>query len=371
MNFFEEVFFMKKSIASALTMAVVLGAASTTFAAPADDEVAALKARVADLERVVREQNERIIREQKNSNANTRREVENLDYRLTELENADNDSWTDKFNLTGELRYRLWSRHENADVSQLQMRLFPTFNIDEHLAVKSRITGTYRLNDDTRARGNDIEMNFAYLEAKYDNFKVNAGKMPLFTNADQGLLIDDFFSGLQVTTGENVKITVNGGNFKGNNYIGAEATTKINDKFDAGLGYHYVKTNGSDNKASIITGGVGFNVNEDWKVFGAFAHNTKANSDKTAYNVEGSYKGANKNEKSSWGAYAAYRYVPYSVTSYSTYDTFGQDGGKKGFELGATWTPYQNTLTKLAYFHGKYFGGGDDRTLFARASIFF
>jgi BMFP domain-containing protein YqiC len=138
MNFFEEVFFMKKSIASALTMAVVLGAASTTFAAHADDEVAALKARVADLERVVREQNERIIREQKNSNANTRREVENLDYRLTELENADNDSWTDKFNLTGELRYRLWSRHENADVSQLQMRLFPTFNIDEHLAVKCR-----------------------------------------------------------------------------------------------------------------------------------------------------------------------------------------------------------------------------------------
>ena len=51
---------------------------------------------------------------------------------------------------------------------------------------------------------------------------------------------------------------------------------------------------------------------------------------------------------------------------------FGKLADKKGFEVGATWTPYKNTLTKLAYFHGKRFvTDADDRTFFARASIFF
>lgn len=359
---------MKKSIASALTLAVVLGAASTTFAAPTDQEVEALKERVAALESLIREQN-RVIQEQNRSTA-SRRDVNELDYRLANLErSSSNNSWIDKFNIGGELRYRYWNLDKRPDFSRLEIRLLPTFTIDNHFAVKARFTGTYNnFQDDNDAAW---ATNFAYLESKFDNFQVNAGKLPLFTNADQGLVADDFFSGVQAIFGTDTKIQVNAGNFDGSNYIGAEATKTFTDKINAGLGYHYLKQGGTDNEANIIAGGIGFKINEDFGLFGAVAHNTEANNDKTAYNLEGNYKGANRKVKASWGAYAAYRYVPGTVTTYSTYDTFGRVKGKKGFEVGATWTPYQNTLTKLAYFHGKTFGGVDDKTLFARASIFF
>ncbi len=354
---------MKKSIASALTAAIVLGAASTTFATPTDEEVAQLRARVAELERIIREQ-------QSNSNA-SRRDVNELDSRVTELERTGKNPLLEKFSISGELRYRFWNRYKAPDVSQLQLRLFPTFKIDDHFTVKSRITGSYRMDNDSES---NAAMTYAYLESKFNKFQLNAGKMPLFTNSDQGLVADDFFSGVQFIFGDKTKVIVNGGHWDSGiidgNYIGAEVTSNFNDKVDAGIGYHYLKEGGTDNKASIIAGGVGFNIGEDWRLFGAVAHNNKANKDKTAYNIEGSYKGANRNEKGSWGVYAAYRYAPSTVSIVPTYDTFSFVN-KKGFEVGATWTPYKNTLTKLAYFHGKYFGGGDDRTLFARASIFF
>ena len=89
---------MKKSIASALTAAIVLGAASTTFATPTDEEVAQLRARVAELERIIREQ-------QSNSNA-SRRDVNELDSRVTELERTGKNPLLEKFSISGELRYR-------------------------------------------------------------------------------------------------------------------------------------------------------------------------------------------------------------------------------------------------------------------------
>ena len=350
---------MKKSIASALTAAIVLGVTSTSFATPTDEEVAQLRARVAELERLVREQN--------NSTA-SQRQVNNLDYRVTELERTSGDSLSDKLSIDGELRYRFWSRYKASDVSNLQFRLLPTFKVDEHFAVKARINASYDMNNDTRTF---YRTDYAYLESKFDNFQLNAGKLVLFSNADEGLVADDYFSGLQAIAGDKAKIAVNLGKFSGNNYAGAEVTTSLNEKIDAGVGYHYFKPDGSDDDFSVIAGGVGFNINEDWRLFGAIAHNTEASSDKTAYNIEGSYKGANKSEKGTWGAYAAYRYVPDNAVVAPTYDTFSFTN-KKGFEIGADWTPYRNTYTKLAYFHGKYFGGGgDDRTLFARASIFF
>ena len=361
---------MKKSVASALTAAVVFGVASTTFATPTDEEVAELRARIAELERIIQEQN--------NSNAR-KSDVNELDSRVSELEDKSSKSsdLLDRFNITGELRYRYWNLYKRPDVSQLQLRLFPTFKIDDHFTVKSRLTGSYTMNEDTET---NAAVTYAYLESKFGNFQINAGKMPLFTNVDQGLVADDFFSGLQIITGgDKFKFALNGGHWDSDGdtltdargYVGAEITGKFNDNFDAGVGYHYAKIGGTDDKVSIVTGGLGVNFAEDWRLFGAVAHNTKADEDKTAYNIELNYKGANRNEKSSWGAYVAYRYVPDTVGLAPTYDTF-RVADKKGFEIGATWTPYKNTLTKLAYFHGKRFvTDADDRTFFARASIFF
>ena len=359
---------MKKTVASTLTAAVILGMASTSFAAPVDDEVAALKARVAELERMIREQ------QQQNNNNAQKSEVRNLDSRVTELEDkSSKPTLMDKFNITGELRYRYWNRYKNPDFSRLELRLFPTFTIDEHFAVKARLTGKYDNFQDDTGSGDDWKANFAYLESKYGNLQVNAGKLPLYTNADKGLIADDFFSGVQVMFGNKAKVQINGGSWStAGNYIGAEVNGKFTDSLSAGVGYHHFKRGGTDDKQNIIAGGLDYKFNPDFGLFGSVAHNTEADNDKTAYNIEANYKGANKNEKASWGAYVAYRYIPSTVSFAPTYDTYARDAGKKGFELGTTWTPYKNTLTKFAYFHGKKFNNaGDDRTFFARASFFF
>ena len=355
---------MKKSVASALTAAVVLGVASTSFAAPVDDEVAALKARVAELERMIKEQ------QQQNNNNAQKSEVRNLDSRVSELEEKSSQpSLSDKFSIGGELRWSYWNRYKKADASNLQLRLVPSFKIDEHLAVKARIRATHNTQNDARVA---TRTDWAYLEGKFDNFQVNIGKMPLFTNADRGLFADSDFSGIQFLTGENTKFSLNLGNFDNYAYAGAEALFNQDKDLKFGVGYHYAREQDAPKeKVSIITGGIGYNFNEDLELFGAVAHNTELNDDKTAYNIELNYKGANKNEKSSWGAYVAYRYAPGGVARKSTYNTFGQDDNKKGFEVGASWTPYKSIVTDIAYFHGKYFGGGDDRTFFARARAFF
>lgn len=358
---------MKKSIASTLTAAVVLGVASTSFATPTDEEVAELRARIAELERIIQQQ-------QSNSNINSK-EVSNLDSRVTDLEKSKKNSLAEKFSIGGELRWSYWNLYKNPDASNLQIRILPVFKIDDHFAIKARFRGQHNTQNDTRAYSSStaFRTDWMYLESKFGNLQVNAGKVPLYTNVDRGLIVDSDFSGVQVMFGNKAKAQINAGHWsQEGNYIGAEVRGNVTESLNAGVGYHYFKQNSSDVKQSIIAGGIGYKFTPDIELFGAVAHNSKADSDKTAYNIELDYKGANRNVKSSWGVYAAYRYAPRSASLLPTYNTFGQTTNKKGFEIGASWTPYKSIVTDIAYFHGKYFNnGGNDRTFFARARAYF
>ena len=350
---------MKKKLLAALTTALVMGSFSQTFAAPIDDEVAELRTRLAQLERRIAERDARIERE----SARVSELERDMSYRDSQ------SSWADKFKVNGEMRYRFWSSKRISDVSRIELRLLPSIQINENFTVKTRFTAAYNMNSDTES---EWRANFAYLEGKFDNFQINAGKMPLFTEADGGMIADDFFSGVQaiVNVGDNAKLKGNAGHWdvKGD-YFGAEATFSPTEKLDLGVGYHHFR----QNKDNIIAGGVGYQLNDDWKLNAAVAHNNKASDKKTAYNIEANYHGAKRDEVGSWGAYAAYRYIGGGVGIAPTYDTFGQTANKKGFEIGAGITPFTDTLLKVSYFHGKSFAAGtpNDRTFFARASLFF
>lgn len=356
---------MKKKILSALTTALVLGAASQTFAAPIDDEVAELRARLAQLERRIAERDARIEYESER--------VDDLERDMSYRDSQ--SSWADKFKVNGELRYRFWNSNRISDVSNLQLRLLPSVQINDNFAIKTRFTASYNMNSDTES---DWRANFAYLEGKFDNFQVNAGKMPLFTDADGGMIADDFFSGVQgIYNAENFNVKANAGHWDvTGDYFGAEATFTPIEALDAGIGYHHFRGHnigGEKTKSNIIAGGVGYQLNDDWKLNAAVAHNNKAGSHKTAYNLEANFRGAQRKEVGSWGAYAAYRYIGSGVGIVPTYDTYGQTDNKKGFEIGAGVTPFADTLLKVSYFHGKSFAAGhpNDRTFFARASLFF
>lgn len=311
--------------------------------------------------------------------AEFRDELDGFGVRLDELEKH-----ADKVKWTGEVRYRYWNdktagQRQGKDNNSLQLRLFPTAEINENWTAKARITATDNMKDDNSG---DAALTFVYAEGKYDAFTVRLGRMPLVTQADAmvdsgSMIADDFFSGLQLTSqfGDNITGYFNAGRVKKADkadYIGIEGVYDTHDALKLGAAFHYFKNFGAnDRKAHILVGGASYQINDDMKVGGSIAHNNKATDHKTAYNVELDYLGANRNDPGSWGAFAAYRYVGSQVGFAPTYDSYGAANNKKGFDIGATYAPYRNTFAKVSYFHGKSFTGGTDKTWFTRVSLFF
>ena len=320
---------MKKIIASALTAAVVIGAASTTFA----------------------------------------------------------KDFTDEFSLDAEARYTYahikFAKGVKAHPSVLELRLLPTYRINDDMSIKARFTGAWDIDaDDT-----DGDMNYLYLDADFDAYNFNVGKIPLVSWVDNnpmsGGFFDDFFTGVQATTeyDDNFTLKVDAGRwneikdtFGGNHvtYISGEGIyTDDDERFTAGVGYHYVK-NRVIGKNNVLMLGGSYNVNEDWNVYGAYAKNTDANALDKAYNVEAVYRGADTEEPGSYGAFVAYRYVGVTASPLGTVDTYRIFRNIKGFDFGGNYVPIENTLVRVSYLHGKNLINNDTSNVFvARASWFF
>ena len=408
---------MKKTLASALTGALVVGAAATTFAAanPFSDVPAGHWAynSVTKLAQegviegygdgtflgnrnITRYEMAQMIAKAMAKNpqgaskaeldklaAEFRAELDNLGVRVDELEKH-----SDMVQWTGEVRYRYWNDKENLQgggsnkkmVSRLEIRLFPTAEINENWKAKARITATENFREDSTG---DAKLTYIYAEGKYRNFEVDLGKMPLFTNADGGLVADDFFSGARLIIGNKVKFHLEGGRWSKSgslanpgDYVGTELLYN-NDNFNAGASYRYFKAkenfaNTGEDKANIWSVGAGYKFGGGINLSGAYAENTKVKQYKRGYNIELAYNGANRKQAGSWGLYAAYRYIGKNVGLAPTYNTFSQRSNKKGVEFGASWSPLQNTLTQISYFTGKTLDTKEnDKTFFGRLSFFF
>ena len=325
-------------------------------------------------------------------------ELNNLGVRVSNLErNADMVKWT------GELRYRYWSfRHEDAakdNRDRLELRLFPTAEVNDHWKVKARLTAK---NDMKTDKSGDVAMTYAFAEGDYDKFNVKFGKMPLYSNADEGLVVDNFFSGAQVTFGGKLKVMLEAGRWdlgdanngihattdKAANYQGIEFGYST-DKLRAGLGYRHFSsdafktardynTSGElEDTADIISLGGKLTFDKNVALSGAYAKNLKADERDQSASVQLDYKGTNKSDVGSWGAYLAYRHVAANSALMPTYSTdhLGNgmtDFGTKGIDLGVGYVPLKNILTQIQYFNGKELVTGDKvQTLYGRLSFFF
>ncbi len=420
---------MKKTVVATLAAAVVVGASSTTFAAanPFSDVPAGHWAynSVSKLaaEGVIEGYGDGTYRGDRNITryemaqmiakamaknpggvtkaeldrlaAEFRDELDALGVRVSELE-----KYADKVVWTGELRYRYWNNREKLPVTNhkvkrttnaMQMRLFPTAEINDHWKLKARLTASTDLKDDTSS---NFRLTYGYAEGTYGKFQVKLGRLELLSNVDQGLVVDDYFSGAQVTYGDKFKVLVEAGRWNLENadvyftnladnaasyqgvelsydaepfYIGTAFRHFRSDSFKDFLGYGDNKKN-----ASIWSIGARYTFGDTVTLSGAYARNSKAQQYKTAYNVELAYKGANK-EPGTWGVGVAYRYIGQNVGLAPTYDIFW-DGraNKKGVEFYAKWSPLKNTLTELRYFTGKTLDTKKDtQTFFGRVSWFF
>ena len=331
-------------------------------------------------------------------------ELNNLGVRVSNLErNADMVKWT------GELRYRYWSfRHEDAakkNKDQLQLRLFPTAEVNDHWKVKARLTATtYMDKDASRPGKNDdqFKLTYAHAEGNYSNFNVKLGKMTLFSTADDGLVVDSFFSGAQVSFGNKLKATLEAGRWdlsNANEGIGAATDKAANyqgidlgyaaGKLNAGVAYRqfssnafktatkYNTTGALEDKATIWSVGGKYKFDKNIALSGAYAQNTKADELKKSGSVQFDYKGTNKSDMGSWGAYIAYRHTAANVSLASTFSTdhLGNSVtsyGAKGIDLGVGYVPFKNVLTQVQYFNGKELVTDDKiQTLYGRVSFFF
>ena len=420
----------KKTLVSAITAALVVGAASTTFAAanpfsdvPADSwaydavttlaadgvidgypdgtykgqntmtryEMAQIVARAmakTDLEKADKALVDKLA-------AEFAEELDNLGVRVADLEKkSDNVKWG------GELRYRYYdidrdSKAGDETHNKVLFRLEPKAYIgNSGWTANARLD--YEMNLSTDENNDGVVVDRAYVEGPLFGATVTAGRTPLFTA--QGLVFDDRISGATVAFGSDEFTTsLAAGRYseddhsvddKGNakditaEYYGVQFDYTPNDNLALNAGYtaltgidakykaDYV-LNADDNTANFWYAGGKYAFDKNVAFVGEYAQNTEADTEDQAWTAELQYKGANPADAGSWGMYAGYRQIEDAAAIAPTYDDI-IGTGYKGAVVGASYVPAENILATIQYFDGEETKSGQDASkFFANVDFFF
>ena len=411
---------MKKTLVSALATALVVGAASTTFAAanpfsdvPRDhwayDAVTQLAA-----DGVVEGYGDGTFRGDRNitryemaqmvakamakgdMSASDRAlvdrlaaefadELNNLGVRVSNLErNADMVKWTGKVQYEYDSLRNEGQKRDNDNT--LLFRLEPTAEINPHWHAVARLDAKTNTKDDTTS---NVTLKRAYVQGDYDKFQVRLGKMALSSSegyqAPGNLILDSTFTGAQLSFGDEFKAKLEAGRLSDGfadtaNYQSAQVRYDKN-KFMSGVGFYRLgssdlttKTTNKKERAHIWGADLGYRFDKNSFLSGAYAHANKldvASKFKKSYQFTYEYKGADQADKGSWGAYAAYRYLG-AASVLPTTD--GAQSGTKGLELGLGYVPYKNVLLSAKYFKGKTIESKDNdkvQKLYGSVEFFF
>lgn len=323
---------MKKTLVSALTTALVVGAASTTFAAanpfadvPADHwaydavaqlvqdgivngyaadgtykgdqnmsryEMAQIVAKAMAKSEAADNNNKALIDKLA---AEFSDELANLGVRVADLEaKTDNVKWE------GLIRYDWKSNNFAANTGHkktedgsntVKLRFEPSMVINENWTGHARID--YDVNKDNTAADNGAEVQKIYAEGQYSKFNVKLGRFGTFSDASHGLVIDDQVTGAEFTYAPTeawkVKATAGRTDVVNKNLVtgtkGTDAATYwaveagyAQGKWDAGLGYHTVldthtnqKPNENNGSYHIVDLGVGYAFDKNVKLTGDYA----------------------------------------------------------------------------------------------------
>nr|WP_304084394.1 S-layer homology domain-containing protein [Mitsuokella multacida] len=448
---------MKKTLVSALTTALVVGAASTTFAAanpfsdvPADhwayDAVSQLAAdgviegygdtTFRGNQNITRyEMAQMVAKAMAKSDvsaadkalidklaAEFSDELGNLGVRVSNLErNADKVKWN------GVLEYTYTSTRHDAgttakerknNVDEYVFRLEPKAEVNKNWDVHARLDANGLMDTDGGNSDYNVKLKRAWAEGHYDNFNVKLGKLPNAINLIS--TTDDPYSGAAVTFGNDLKVTLEGGRIDASQFgdmgrnIKGQSDSKVFDssddtvsfqainlgyaknKFYGNAGYEHMDgatlnyenknkdyndsilsakpyTNDKDKeyKANIWFANAGYRFDHNSFFKAEYAKNTTADNYDDAYSFEYDYKGAQQQNKGSWGMYLAYRKLGQYAAPWSTYGD-GVDGGQKGWEVGTGYTLFKNVQLFAKYFNGKDIAADKDaQKLFGRIDVFF
>ena len=429
---------MKKTLVSALTTALVVGAASTTFAAanpfsdvPADhwayEAVSQLAADgVIDgygddtfkgNRNITRYEMAQMVAKAMAKNtsgvdkalvdklaAEFAEELNNLGVRVANLErNADMVKWTGKAEYTYNHHKDKGNGHSSASDQDgtFLFRLEPSAEVNSNWHVKARLDAKTDVGSDNGSTNNDskVELKRIWAQGDYDKFQVKIGK---FAPINNDSFADTTFSGAELSYGKEVKGIVGFGRLNKNSLESAYINTWRNPnrrpsgtyqyvgvgynkgKFDGMLSWHHVKvrnngfTRAYANEANkeqmnIIGAQAAYAFSKNVSVNGYYAWNKNADKEKKAGSFEVDYKGAQKENKGTWGAWAAYRHLGTNAIISNTYDVVRT--GEKGWEVGFNYTPFKNIVTTLRYGKTKDItnAGGRNKhdNFFGRVEFFF
>ena len=412
---------MKKTLVAALTSAMVIGAASTTFAAanpfsdvPMDhwayDAVSQLAA-----DGVIEGYGDTTFRGQQNitryemaqmiAKAMAKTNVSGADQALInklaaefadELNNlgvrvANLEKYADKVKFSGELRYNYQSQRKEdekrTNKDQIKLRVFTNAEVNDHWKVVSR----FDVNSNPSVDQDDNKANWdrAYAEGNYGKTQIQLGKQELYTNEGSGkvmaLLFDDQFSGASVKFGNQLTTKLMAGRLNDKDVF---ANDKANfqginlqyapNKLSVGAGYYHLNSYdftqranyGDSDDANIWSVNAGYNFDGTSKINGAYANNTEADNQDYSWQAEYSYKGAQKANKGTWGAWAGYRYLGNNTSLLP--NTFDAMNGYKGWTIGANYAPFKNVIAQARWFDGEDIDTGKDgKQLMGRVSFYF
>ncbi len=411
----------KKTLVSAITAALVVGAASTTFAAanpfsdvPADSwaydavttlaadgvidgypdgtykgqntmtryEMAQIVARAmakTDLEKADKALVDKLA-------AEFAEELDNLGVRVADLEKK-----SDNVKFGGELRYRYYDVDRAGDLAdethnKVLFRLEPKAYIgNTGWTANARIDYEMDLSSDEDE--NDVKVDRAYVEGPLFGTTVTAGRTPVFTA--QGLVFDDRISGATVAFGsEDFTATLAAGRYNKDHidllgvnakditgeYYGLQLDYAASEQLALNAGYTALKNiENYDTDANIWYIGGSYAFDKNVKLVAEYAQNTEDyNWDQDqAWTAELQYKGANPADAGSWGMYAGYRQIDLCSVIAPTYDDI-ISAGYKGAVVGASYVPAENILATIEYFDGEGTVSGQDASkFFANVDFFF
>ena len=286
---------MKKTLVSALTTALVVGAASTTFAAanpfedvPADhwsyDAVAQLAADGViegygdgtyrgDQEITRYEMAQMIARAMAKNPAGADKalvdklaaefadELNNLGVRVAALEKkVDNVKWG------GRIRYRYihmnhahgnegvtnagtttpTRNNDRQNVNQLLLRFEPQMKINEHWTGKARIDYGAATNMDNAKNDTSVLVDRLWVQGDYKNLQIHLGKLTYATKADYGLIMNRYITGGSIIAGKDVKVALSLGRVNASN-----------NRLDPNYAYGANMANGSGNSVLENTASYG------------------------------------------------------------------------------------------------------------------
>lgn len=135
---------------------------------------------------------------------------------------------------------------------------------------------------------------------------------------------------------------------------------------------YFYSDDADTNKANIWAVNLGYRLSEDFRIWGAYASNTKADREENGWEAQlrygryGDYSEAG--DWAIWGGYARYGYNVALATDQ------GDDvqTGTKGWHVGAAYAPFKNVGLLARYSDGKWITSGDKyRKIFGRVEFFF